>query len=577
LKSYIFLNLFKNFLFVLPPLLISSLFYTMNVCFPDRTLYSYKIDSFIRPFYKYSLLFMLFIILLVAVLDTTIVFKEEQFELRNKQLKIKDSNNLRIKELNEEADRFREEKKYYSALKILEDILIIAPYDEAAAEKSRLIKQMIEHEKKLKLKELRNKGIASYRAQDYKTALAFFNQYYEQNPEDNEVVKYINLSLQQTDIRSKRIIKDQYSHIIHLNKDTKSQNRHNNRIKELIDQGMDRYRKNDYHAALESFKDVLLIDVNNYDAYYYSILVQQKIFQLHFFTNTADKLVRNNLEYITDQYRIRIGQLARTESKYASLREESREQMKKPEILPPFMIQDRENLIFRLGRKIQSSAKPVMAKLNKIKPKKSIPEYNDYILHHVTFMNLKDKTSFTRRYGYYDSKLGTFIFQDSFVKPGGSLFQYSDINPELIWSYHRLMQSPESFSLYKIITYYPYFKKSLNDLKTFSHILTIKINYFILIIFLFLNLLILAFYMRKREGAVKVSLTDFLLLPLLFLILYTLFHDSFLLLKNIISIGFSIPPFLLLFNVIFYVLFFILFFIFFQVLRSTRLLFTMQK
>lgn len=565
LKSYIGLSLLKAFLSFLPVLFMTPLFYTMNVCFPDRTLRSYNTEKIIRPFFKYSLLYLAFIIILVAVFDTTIAFREEQFEIRNRELKAADRHGLAIREMEKRVQKLVEEKKYYPALEVLEDILILVPAYAPAKEQIILIRQKIDHANELYLKILKKEGEDLFRAGDFKKALDLFTRYNGINERNEEIIRYMNLCRQELNLKEKLVIKDRYKSTIRLNPDERNMIKYNIRVKGLIDRGLDAFRQREYTRALDLFKEVLVLDVNNYDAYSYSLMVQKRIAAIRYYTNTSDKILQTGLEYRTDRYQIRIGRLAKAEYRLheplSPDRTEEEADRGQKEIITYKNMNAFQRALSAVWSGLLSKVKSIVSRDDKV-------HYYHYLFYNTTFTDRKTKASFTKQYGFYDIRKKAFVFRDDLIRETGRTFTAAGLNPEFIWNYRRLIREPEKFSLQYVLSAYSYFRNNLGDLKTYSRIMTVKINYYVLIIFLFFNLLTAGFYMRRKEGEIKVRISDLIILPVLSAALYFLFWKSFTLLKAFISRGFQLPRYILPLNVLFYLLFFVLFFILFRTLKS---------
>ena len=137
--------------------------------------------------------------------------------------------------------------------------------------------------------------------------------------------------------------------------------------------------------------------------------------------------------------------------------------------------------------------------------------------------------------------------------------------------YKDLIKSPEKFSLSTLFnpftkSFRKYCVEVLKDRQLFFRVLMIKINYFVLTLFLMINFIILFFYMRKRGEQKKAGLYNFIFLPITAILINIVFIHLFKILKKALVIGSSGYLYLTIINLAYYVFLFILFFILFRLL-----------
>lgn len=503
------MDLLKNLMLFLPALFIAAIGYAINTSLPDSELEKYKDKSFMWFFIEFSFIFVFIIILLFELLSTTLIYRNEYFQSRDKYLKIRDKSQHYISKLEKSADLYVNKGEYYKAIEKFQEILIIFPGYNKALDKINSITELLINKKEKKLKRLKNSGISAFNKKNYQLAINYFHDYMEIKPDDKEILKYLNLTIQQTNQKAIRIVKDKYNYKITLDHNDMAMVKYKRRIRSLIDKGKLYFKKSNYSKAKEIFKKVLRIDINNYDALHYLRKVNQKINQIQYFTGKSDKLVKTDLVFINNKYKMNIKEIWKAEN-------------------------------------------------------------NDYIFYKTTFINLKNKKRISRKYGYYDNYKKKYIFINNIIKKSDP-FYVENINPMLIWYYKDIIKNPEMFSVYKLAVFYKYFKNYLKNMKLFKRMILVKINFFILIIFLLTNFLFLFFYLRRRVKKIKLSIFDFIFPAASVLLINKIFFSLFYAVKRIIFMGFDLYPQTIVINVIFYILFFILFFVTFQLLKVKSL------
>lgn len=509
LRNYLFLDLFRNLLFFMPALFITALGYAVNASFPENELRKIPSAGRITFFIEIAFMFLFVMILLIETLSTTYLYRVEDIHLKDKFLKLKDDNQITILQLEKTGEEYLQDGEYYQALEKYQEALILLPGYEEAEDRIKAITKKLIDQRQMKLEKIKKTGIRSFEEKRYAIAISMFHEYLEDEPEDKEVMKYLNLSIQQTNLKRKRGIKDSYSYKIILNRDGRAEARHKNRIIDLVNIGKQQFLKNDYTKAKETFKKVLRFDLKNYDALHYLGKVNQKMEEIRYFTSSIDKIVRKNLFYINDKYKMVIKEFWKA-------------------------------------------------------------EHNDYIFFNTLFINLKTGKQTYKKYGYYDEKKKKFIFVNDMIYQQNPLV-VDNIDPDIIWYYRDILKDPERFSFYKVITFYKYFRDMLKKEKVFEKMVLIKINYYVLIIFLFSNFLFLFYYLRKKVKRGKVSGFDILFPAVCAIIINKIFLFTFSSLKKIITLELALYPKIVITNVAFFILLFITFLILFLFLQSKTL------
>ncbi len=504
-KSYIIINFLDNLIFFLPAFFIAALVYTVNTSFGTDEIKKYKTGNIIFFFMEFSFAYIIIIIILAGLLNSTIINKQDGLRLEDKRLKLQDRNKEAVFKLIKEADAFIEDEKYYDALERLQEILIIIPDYEPAKDRIEAILDKQNKQRIKELKRLRKIGIKFFNDKKYRAAVIKFKTYLKMKPDDKDIIKYLNLSKQEIDIEQRRLVKDKYHYKIHLDKNLAALIEHKRKINKIINSGKIHFKEKQYNRAKKEFKKILKFDINNFEALYYIRKANEKISRIRYFTNRTDKLIKNNLSYFHDKYKIFITQLRKAGDE-------------------------------------------------------------DYIFYRTTFTDRKSGRARTYKYGYLDRKERKYKFLNDFKKDKSPLV-IDNINPQMIWHFKQMSENPEKFPFHMFLSFRKYCIKYLKkDHRLFTCILMIKINYYILVIFLFINFILLFFYMRKMGSRKKIKVYNFIFLPALAILIYIIFFNLFQILKKILFLGQYFYSYSIIINITYYVLLYILFFILFRIL-----------
>ncbi len=507
LMDFIIKFFLDRLLFFMPAFFITVLAYTVNTSFSSDEARQYKTNHAVL-FIEYSLVYIFITIVLVGLLSSTLMHKEETFQIKEKYLKFKDRSMNTVKAWIREADDHIADKKYIEASEKLHEVLLLLPEYRDAEDRVGYITEELSKKHIKRLKEIKKQGLALFNNKNYRNAVSIFHSYLQLNPEDREVLKYRNLAAQMTNLSERQIMKDQYSYKIKLNKDIEAFINNNKRIHKIINRGKKELKRKNFKKAKDEFKKVLKFDISNFEAMHYLKKANQEIKEIRYFTNRADKLIKKDLFYVNSNYRIKIKELRKAKN-------------------------------------------------------------NDYIFYRTTFENKKTRRKRIYKYGYQDKKHKGFVFYNDLKR--NASFRMDDINPEMIWYYKDLIESPEKFSLSTLFnpfikSFRKYCVEVLKDRQLFFRVLMIKINYFVLTLFLMINFIILFFYMRKRGEQKKAGLYKFIFLPITAILINIVFIHLFKILKKALVIGSSGYLYLTIINLAYYVFLFILFFILFRLL-----------
>ncbi len=508
LKGYIFLHLLEDLIFFLPVVFITAICYTINTIFPDKELKKYNKGSIITFFIEFSFVFIFIIIFLIELLSTTLIYRTERYYSKDINVKLQNERKQVIIKLEKSANKFTQNREFYKALEKLQEVLIIFPDHYIAQDKIKRITKEIMTEKNDKLKKIMKRGVNAFEKKKYPTAIKEFNNYLNIEPYNREVLKYLNLSMQKTNKREKRIVKDEYNYKIVLNSNNEPIIRYKNKIISLISKGKKYYYTKKYDEAKKIFKTVLCTEIDNYDALYYLGKVNQKVNMVKYFTNRGDKLIKKDRDYIHHKYILKIKELRKAND-------------------------------------------------------------NDYIFFNTTFIDKKTKKRVLKRYGYYDEKKNKYIFINDIINKSNPLI-IDNIDPMIAWYHDDIVKRPERFSTFRILSFYTYFKKYLKQEDLFKRIVIIKINYYVMIIFLLMNFVSLFFYLRRRVSKKGLSITDLIFPAIIAILINKFFLSMFSLIKKIVLIGEKFYPLPLILNISAYFLIVCIFMLLIQLLKIKR-------
>ena len=269
LKNFITVDFLNNLLFFLSAFFIAAFAYTINVSFPDDELKNYQTSAIITFFLEFSFVYIFIIIFFIELLSSNLMYQKDNLQLKDINLKLVDKNKNTVVKLIKDADKYIQEKKYYDALERLQEALILVPDYAEAEERVDFVSEELAEKNEKKLKELNKKGIESFNNKQYIEALEYFDKYLDIKPEDKEILKYINLTEQEINIikKEKRYLKDKYNYKVRMNRKLLSKQKI--KIHNLIEKGKKELKKKNFVKAKDLFKKVLVIDVNNFDAFYY--------------------------------------------------------------------------------------------------------------------------------------------------------------------------------------------------------------------------------------------------------------------------------------------------------------------
>ncbi len=481
LKDFLYVYMLDKLIFYLPAIFITTLFYTINSSFPDSIKKSMNIDNkAIFSFYsKIGIVFVIFNILVIEFLSTTLLLQKEKLELKNKFVKMKNEKLKNVTTLYKEAEKYLQKKDYYKSLELYQEILIILPNYPLAKDRIKLIEEKLIIQKENKFKSLLQEGINNFNNRKYKKALKFLERALKINPNSKEALKYYNLSLQELNIKQKQLIKDRYSYLIILYKEETPEVLKRRRIYQLMKKGRTEFINKNYLNAKNIFKQILLEDTTHYGANYYLSLINQRLSQITYFTTINDKIIKSGTFYF----------------------------ITKDEIVVP--------------EKLAKS------------------DLNEYIFFNTTFYKYKDNRlikKLTKKYGYYNHKKKKFEFINSFItdkKP----YYVKNINPETMWYLNDIIDSPENFPFYKIINFFNYFVKKNKSIISFAYIIITKINFYLILILLFIFSLSFGLAIRRKTGTSKIGYISFIFLPILAIIFNKIFINLFYFTKRIIKIS----------------------------------------
>ncbi len=504
MKKFLQVYFLEKMIFFLPAILIAALFYSINSAFPDSVRENLKLsEKEILSFHsKIAIVFIGICIFIFEILSTTLIYQKEKLELKNCFIRVRKQKMKEITKLYKKAEKYLQEQEYYKSLDLYQEILIIMPGYTPAEEKIKAIEEKLRIMKEDKFKRLLSEGIKDFNNKNFKKAVISLRKALEINPKSADALKYYNLTLQELNIKQKKIIKDDYSYLISLYEGETPEVLKHRRIYKLMQKARNEFKNKNYHKAKKILKHILLEDTKHYGARYYLSLINQRLSQITYFTTINNKIYKTGRFYLTADKKI---------------------------ILP---------------EKIAKS------------------DLNEYTFFNTKFYEYKNNNFvqiLKKRYGYYNHKKKRFEFIDSFIKDESPYYS-KNINPEIIWYFNEIIDSPEVFPVAKIINFYRYLKERLESFDMFKYIIITKLNLYFLLIILFIISLTLGLSMRRKTGSRKIGYISFIFLPLLAIIIDKVFINLFKFTKKLIELSaiYSITGGIIVL-LLFYAAFFLLF------------------
>ncbi len=514
MKLFIRTYVLNNMIFYLPAFILSVFAYTVNVSFLKKDMETLQIDkSWI--FYKSFSIFIFilgFLIIFITLLTQNLTDINDKLELENNKIFLTAKRNKIINEKFAEIENLISKKDYYQAIDRANEILMMSPGNTRAEESIKSLKQLIENSRIEKLKELHTYALKLYKEKKYKEALKYFLAILNINPDDTDAQKYINIIKSLLSLETQKQIKDRYTSLVYFTEKNSPIIRRNKQIYTLAENGKKLFREKKYTEAQKYFKNILRIDLYNYDARVYLEKINTRLSEINYFTNREGKLIKRNVFFSTRH----------NNKKYLFAIEELR---KTPD--------------------------------------------RHYILYNTTIYIFSDIIrTIKRKYGYLDLTKRVYIFRDSFLKEN-DIITIDFIYPKILWIREEILKTPEHFPIGELLK----LKKFLQiDNENFIKLIIIKVNYYILTLFLFFLILPLSFYMRKKSSKSRYNFLTILLLPVFSYLLYMFYTVSFYTLKNFITAGFSVNILYgMFFNIIFYVLLYILLKIIINLVREPEI------
>lgn len=504
LKKFLQVYFLEKLIFFLPAILIAVLFYSINSGFPDSVRENLKVsDKEILSFHsKIAILFIGICIFIFEILSVTLIYQKEKLEIKNCFIKVRKQKIKEITKIYKEAERYLQEQEYYKCLDLYQEILIIMPKYTPAEEKIKAIEEKLRIMKEDEFKRLLSEGIKEFNNKNFKKATIYLRKALEINPKSAEAVKYYNLTLQALNIKQKKIIKDDYSYLISLYKSETPEVLKHRKIYKLMQQARIEFKKRNYLKAKKILKNILLENTRHYGAQYYLSLINQRLSQITYFTTINNKIYKTGRFYITSDKKI---------------------------ILP---------------EKIAKS------------------DLNEYTFFNTSFYEYKNNSFvqiLRKRYGYYNHEKKRFEFIDSFIKDENPYYN-KNINPEIMWYFNEIIDSPELFPVAKLINFYKYLTDRLESPEIFRYIVITKLNLYFLLIILFIISLTLGLNIARRAGTRKIGYISFIFLPLLAIIIDRIFINLLYFTKKLIrlSSAYSVSVSITIIA-LFYLVFFVLF------------------
>ncbi len=508
MKLFLRTYVLNGLVFYLPAFILSFFSYTINASFPKKLMDKLNVDSeyiFFKSFYIFLITFS-FLIIFIGLLTQKISDINDKLELTNNKIKLNIQRNKQIESKFEDIDKLIKEKKFYDALDVANDIIMISPDNSTAEEKIKLLNELIRDNAEQELRKLKKDGISFYEKKKYKQALKNFIKIINIDPNDKIAKKYITIINNLLSIENQKLIKDKYTSLIYFNRKNSPVTARNRKIYQLVITGKDLFGNKKYLPAKKKFKEILKIDLYNYDARRYLEKINNKLAQINYFTNRDNKLIKKNIFYNT-RY---------NNAKYLFTIEELR----------------------------KSSD-------------------NQYILFNTTIYKFgKAPDTLKFKYGYLDFKKRKYVFLNSFMDKHIKKTYIDFIYPKILWIRENIIKNPELFPLGEIIK----LKRFLQlDKTSFVRLIVVKVNYYILLLLLFFLLIPLSFHAGRKYSKAKFNFYTILFLPVFSLLIYKLYYILFFTLKNFINAGFSVN---IMYGLFFNILFYIFVYIFFKILIS---------
>lgn len=477
---FLFLIVYFSFnsIFYIPAIFQATLFYTLNANFPKIVLDEYKINekTLVKIFSSRLIIFLFLTIFFIELISPFYFYFKEKLDLKEAILNSEKITSIEIKNILKEADNFLNKNEFYKALDIYYEILIRNPNYSLVKDKINSVREKMESENEKNFKDFYNEGLKYFNEKKYKEAAEFFRKALNIKPDSKDALKYYNLSLNEIDISKKKLIKDWYRSIITLQESESNLIFRERKINELTKEGIKEFKNKNYDRAKELFKNILKELPENYGAFYYLDLINQRLSQISYLTSINGKLIKENRFYITKDNRILF--------------------------------------VSKLGKSFE----------------------NEYLFYGAEFYNLENglRKVFSKRYGYYDYKLKKFIFTDEPIKLKDAIL-LDNINPAVMWKYEEVIKNPEYFSLNTIFELKDYFGKSLKlKIKNIilfegagrvGRIILAKILLYFFIGIFYGILMDLAIIFRRRSGGLNLRGISLFFIP--FLVIILSFINSF--------------------------------------------------
>ncbi len=506
LKLFVRINILNDVIYFIPALILTIFFYILNVYFSSKKIAELKIK--LNDIYNASFLlffiFLFFSILIIELVSLRLNYYNDKLNLLDKKIKIYHKKENVILDVFEKIEKLIQKEKYYEAVDKVNDILFFSPENKKAKELLKFLKEKIKNNKENEVKKLKAEGIKLYDNGKYKEASLFFNKILMIVPQEKEALRYLTLISENLSIKTQLLIKDRYNTLVKFYNENSPTIIRNRKMYYYAQLGKEYFKKGEFQKAREMFKKIRLLDIYNYDANVYLERINKRLQRINYFTNREDKLIKKNI------------------------------------FLP--LKKDRKVLNFLIVKELRKS-------FNK-----------DYILYYPEIYKVSNEgylySVIKKKYGYYDYKKKKYILLNSFIHYDKNLIFLSRPDFELYWHTEDMLITPEKFS---IVNIWKLMKSSYLHIDEGRLIFILKLNFYILIIFLFFMLLPLSYKLRLKKEK-KNYFINLIYLPILAFIFYKLFYFTYYFLKKILYIAISFNNiYIFIFNIGYYLVLYLIF------------------
>ncbi len=506
LKLFVRINILNDVIYFIPALILTIFFYILNVYFSSKKIAELKIK--LNDIYNASSLlffiFLFFSILIIELVSLRLNYYNDKLNLLDKKIKIYHKKENVILDVFEKIEKLIQKEKYYEAVDKVNDILFFSPENKKAKELLKFLKEKIKNNKENEVKKLKAEGIKLYDNGKYKEASLFFNKILMIVPQEKEALRYLTLISENLSIKTQLLIKDRYNTLVKFYNENSPTIIRNRKMYYYAQLGKEYFKKGEFQKAREMFKKIRLLDIYNYDANVYLERINKRLQRINYFTNREDKLIKKNI------------------------------------FLP--LKKDRKVLNFLIVKELRKS-------FNK-----------DYILYYPEIYKVSNEgylySVIKKKYGYYDYKKKKYILLNSFIHYDKNLIFLSRPDFELYWHTEDMLITPEKFS---IVNIWKLMKSSYLHIDEGRLIFILKLNFYILIIFLFFMLLPLSYKLRLKKEK-KNYFINLIYLPILAFIFYKLFYFTYYFLKKILYIAISFNNiYIFIFNIGYYLVLYLIF------------------